>query len=220
MLVLRMPPKEQAFRPRIADLARLQPGEVVLDVGCGTGTLALEALQRVGATGRVSGIDPSGQKIAHARHKAERAGLSLDFQVVVIEQLVFPDQTFDVVLSTFMMHHLPDDLKCQGLAEIVHVLKPGGHLLVFDMKGPAGPWKSSIRDQPALMKEAGFSQIETGKTRFPGLGFVLGKKLAGDGRRPCRFRCNEVKGKSHTRPSCIVDTPLATLKGINGLVSE
>src|SRR6266699_3927910 len=88
--------REQAFRQRIADLARLQPGEGVLDVGCGTGTLALVARQRVGETGRVSGIDPSPQMIARARRKAARRGLSLDFQVGVIEQLAFPDQSFDV----------------------------------------------------------------------------------------------------------------------------
>jgi len=74
-----------------------------------------------------------------------------------------------------MMHHLPDDLKCRGLAEIVRVLKPEGRLLVLDLKGHAGPWKSSIQNLPALMKEAGFSQIEVDKTRFsisPELSFV------------------------------------------------
>src|SRR6266581_1525596 len=177
--------REQAFRQRIADLARLQPGENVLDVGCGTGTLAMVARQRVGEMGSVSGIDPSPQMIARASRKAVRRGLAIDFQVGVIEQLSFPDQSFDVVLSTFMMHHLPDDLKRRGLAEIVRVLKPGGRMLVLDMKGPAGPWKSNIADQPALMKEAGFSQVETGETRFSGflgLGFALGRiGRAGEG---------------------------------------
>ncbi len=92
-------------------------------------------------------------------------------------------QPGETVLDTLMMHHLPDDLKRQGLAEIARVLKPGGRLLVLDMKGPAGPWKSSMQDQPALMKEAGFSQVETGETRFRGLGFALGRKsLEGVGR--------------------------------------
>ncbi len=167
--------REQALRQMTADLAQLQPGETVLDVGCGTGMLAMVARQRVGETGRVSGIDPSVQMIARARRKAARRGLAINFQVGVIEQLAFPDQSFDVVLSTMMMHHLPDDLKRQGLAEIARVLKPGGRLLVLDFRGHVGPWHSGIQDQPALMKEAGFSQVETGKTRFPGLGFALGR---------------------------------------------
>jgi len=186
--------REQTFRQRIVDLAQLQPGEKVLDVGCGTGTLAMVALQRVGATGGVSGIDPSVQMIARANHKATRRGLSLDFQVGVIERLAFPDQSFDVVLSTFMMHQLPDDLKRQGLVEIARVLKPGGRLLVVDTRRPGeqqgrsarlvhtGRWNSGIQDQPALMKEAGFSQIETGEmetgeSRLPEIGFALGRKI-------------------------------------------
>src|SRR5215831_14775504 len=57
---------------RTIDLARLQPGEQALDVGCGTGTLALAVAHRVGRTGRVVGIDPSAQQIARARAKATR----------------------------------------------------------------------------------------------------------------------------------------------------
>ncbi len=192
--------KWQALRRMTADLAQLQPGEAVLDVGCGTGTLALVARQRAGATGRVCGIDPSVQMIARARRKAARRGLSIDFQVGLIEQLAFPDQSFDVVLSTFMMHQLPDDLKRQGLAEIARVLKPRGRLLVVDTRRPeehhgrparlvhTGRWNSGVQDQPALMKEGGFSPIEsgemeTGETKLPEIGFALGRKsLAGEGR--------------------------------------
>ena len=177
---------ERALRQATADLAQLQPGETVLDVGCGTGTLALVARQRVGPTGRVSGIDPSAQLLARARRKATRRGLEINFQPGVIEQLPFPDQSFDVVLSTLMMHHLPDDLKRQGLAEIARVLKPGGRLLVVDFKRPEEhhdrparpvvPRDNDIQDQPALMKEAGFSQVETGEMPFSGrLGFALGR---------------------------------------------
>src|SRR5579864_6006618 len=90
------------FPQRTANLAQLQPGEAVLDVGCGTGALAMEASKRVGATGQVCGIDPGPKQIARARTKAKRASLPIDFQVGVIEQLAFPNQAFDVVLSTLV----------------------------------------------------------------------------------------------------------------------
>lgn len=178
---------------RAADLAQLRPGEAVLDVGCGTGTLEMEACKRVGATpeggiaGRVSGIDPGSRQIARASSKAQRAGLPINFQVGVIEHLPFPDQSFDAVLSTLMMHHLPDDLKSQGLAEIARVLKPGGRLVIVDFKRkqeqqdqPArlGAGELGLQDLPALIKEVGFSQIESGEIPFPrmmgleGVGFV------------------------------------------------
>jgi ubiquinone/menaquinone biosynthesis C-methylase UbiE len=183
--------KLRELRLRTANLARIQPGEQVLDVGCGTGTLALEVQQRLGATGRVVGVDPGPQQIARARSKAARRNLPIDFQIGVIEQLAFPDQAFDVVLSTLMMHHLPDDLKRQGLAEIARVLKPGGRLVIADFKhkkerqGQAVRFHaggSGIQDLAALVKEAGFSQVETEEMRpprfsaFPGAGFVRAHK--------------------------------------------
>src|SRR5258708_39161206 len=115
----------RAFRQRTIHLAVLQPGEAVLDVGCGTGTLALEAAGRVGPTGHVEGLDPSPQQLVRARNKAARRGLVLDFQPGVIERLPFPDRTFDVVLSSLMMHHLPAPVKRQGLVQIARVLRSG-----------------------------------------------------------------------------------------------
>jgi ubiquinone/menaquinone biosynthesis C-methylase UbiE len=180
------------LRQRTADLARLQPGERVLDVGCGTGTLAIEAQQRVGATGRAFGIDPGAQQIARARSKSARRNLPIDFKVGVIEHLDFPDQTFDVVVSTLMMHHLPDDLKRQGLSEIARVLKSGGRLVIADFMRPEkrqdkparhGVGGSGIQDLPALIKDAGFSQVETEEMRpprfhaLPGASFVRAYKI-------------------------------------------
>jgi ubiquinone/menaquinone biosynthesis C-methylase UbiE len=186
--------KWQQLQRKIVERAQFQPGEAVLDVGCGTGTLALRAYTRVGAAGRVAGIDPGPRQIARARHKAGRAGFPIDFQVAAIEHLPFADHSFDVVLSTFMMHVLPDDLKRQGLAEIARVLKPGGRLLIVDFKRPeehqqpgqparpvhTGPWNSGVQDQPGFLKEAGFAQIEsgeieTGTTKAPEVGFALAR---------------------------------------------
>ena len=88
------------LRQKTTTLAQLQPGEQVLDVGCGTGTLAIEVARRVGKTGHVTGIDPGAQQIAQARAQAAKRNLPIDFQIGAIEQLPFPDQTFDVVFST------------------------------------------------------------------------------------------------------------------------
>jgi ubiquinone/menaquinone biosynthesis C-methylase UbiE len=183
--------KSRELRQRTVNLARIQPGEQVLDVGCGTGTLALEVQRRVGKAGRVAGIDPSAEQIARARAKAARRNMPIDFQIGVIEQLPFPDQMFDVVFSTLMMHHLPAPLKRQGLAEIARVLKPGGRLVIADFKHKrerqgqttrfhAGG--SSMQDLITLVKEAGFSQLEMEEMQpsrfsaFPGAGFVRAHK--------------------------------------------
>ena len=179
--------KVRELRRKTVDLARLQPGEQVLDVGCGTGTLAMEVARRVGREGGVTGVDPGTQQIARARSKAARRHMSIDFQIGVIEQLPFPDQTFDVVLSTLMMHHLPAPLKRQGLAEIVRVLKPGGRLVIADFtrkqerQGRAARFHaggSSIQDLVAIVSDAGFELLETEEmpplrfSAFPGAGLV------------------------------------------------
>ena len=172
-------------------LARIQPGDRVLEVGCGTGDVALAACAPAGQRGSVSGIDASPEMIAVARAKAARAGFEIDFRVEPIEALTYPDATFDIVLSSLMMHHLPDDLKRQGLAEIARVLKPGGRLLIVDVKRPTthlgrvlnglmmhGSLKTAIQDLPAMLQDAGYIGIEAGATDFATLGFVRGQTHA------------------------------------------
>src|SRR5262252_3055765 len=71
--------RERAFRRRILSLARLEPGEAVLDVGCGTGSLAIEAKRQIGVTGEVHGIDASPEMLARASEKARGARVEVDF---------------------------------------------------------------------------------------------------------------------------------------------
>jgi ubiquinone/menaquinone biosynthesis C-methylase UbiE len=166
--------KLREVRRRVLQLSELKRGESLLDVGCGTGTLALEAVAIAGEAGRVVGVDPAPRQIGRARAKARRRGLSIDFQIGVIERLPYPDASFDVVTSTLMMHHLPDDLKRRGLAEIARVLRPGGRLVIADAdhpehsRQPAHPG-ADFHDLPALVSAAGLSRVEATEARLSGL---------------------------------------------------
>src|SRR5262245_23643661 len=129
--------KERAFREKLLSFAGLEPGERVLDVGCGTGSLAIVAKHQVGATGEVFGIDASPEMIGRAAAKARRARVDVSFKNAVAEALPFADAQFDVVLSTMMLHHLPRDARQQCAREIRRVLKPTGRALVVDFAKPS-----------------------------------------------------------------------------------
>ena len=102
------------MRERTLDLAGIAPGERVLDVCCGTGTLALAARRRVGATGSVHAVDASEEMVSRARSKSTRRGLPVAFETAVAQSLPFSDATFDVVLCTLALHHLPEDARASG----------------------------------------------------------------------------------------------------------
>ena len=175
--------RARKLRERMADLAHLAAGESVLDVGCGTGSLAMVAKHRVGARGKVFGIDASPAMIARARSKARSARVDVSFENAVAESLPFLDAQFDVVLSTLMLHHLPRKLRQQCAGEIRRVLKPGGRVLVVDFARPQS--RSGFlahfhrhghvdpRDVISLLDEAGFRCIDSGPVGFSTLQFVL-----------------------------------------------
>ncbi len=171
-------------------LAKVKPGDKVLDVGCGTGSLTLTAQPYAGPGGKVYGIDASPEMIEVAKKKASRSGMQVVFDVGLIEKLAFPDDTFDVVISRLAIHHLPDDLKHRGFAEILRVLKPGGHLLIADFNPPTNHilrhimsalvgshmMQTNIWSLPAMLASSGFVEISSGPTRSSFLAFVSGKK--------------------------------------------
>ncbi|MGH9387825.1 MAG: class I SAM-dependent methyltransferase [Vicinamibacterales bacterium] len=175
--------RHRAFRKRLVSLARLALGESILDVGCGTGSLAIAAKRQVGADGSVFGIDASPAMIARATSKATRAGIDVSFKTAVAEALPFPDAQFDVVLSTLMLHHLPRTVRQQCAREIRRVLKPQGRVLVVDFAQAQS--KSGLlahfhrhghvdpREIIALLDETGFRCVESGPVGISSLQFVL-----------------------------------------------
>ena len=176
--------RDSAIRERLVRLAAPVPGEKVLDVGCGTGAVAIAIKPRV-VEGEVHGIDASPEMIEVAQEKAAKARLDIDFQVALIEAIPFPDGAFDLVTSSLMLHHLPDDLKRKGLAEIRRVLKPGGRFLAMDFAaqghGPIGHLLSVFghsRGEPIvelltpMLKEAGFGDVEAVPTRHKNFAFI------------------------------------------------
>jgi ubiquinone/menaquinone biosynthesis C-methylase UbiE len=154
----------------IVEAAAVQPGERVLDIGCGTGALTFPAADSAGAA-NVAGIDASPEMIEVARRKAGKRGVDLQFRLAPAEDLPFADGEFDVVLSGFMLHHLPEDVMRQAFAEALRVLKPGGRFLAADMvarslmgrvirlTGHAHPVEGVDR-MKEMLKEAGFQSVE------------------------------------------------------------
>jgi ubiquinone/menaquinone biosynthesis C-methylase UbiE len=125
----------RAMHQRLLDQADLRPGLRVLEVGCGTGNLAvLAARQQPGST--VRGLDPDPRALARAAAKAGRAGLPIGFDRGYADQLPYPSGSVDRVLSSLMFHHLDQGQRPAALAEIARVLAPGGSLHVVDLTGP------------------------------------------------------------------------------------
>ncbi|MFD4669262.1 class I SAM-dependent methyltransferase [Lentzea sp. NPDC058450] len=111
-------------------LARPQPGQRVLDVGCGTGNL-LRATAKRHAGVELVGVDPDLKMLARAERKLRRANARLDRGFA--QELAFPDDSFDVVFSSLMLHHLDSRSQDEMLAEVRRVLKPGGVLVLADL---------------------------------------------------------------------------------------
>ena len=172
-----------AFHEKMAGMAHLVPGEAVLDVGCGTGSLAMVAKRQVGASGRVFGIDASPEMIARATSKAARAGIEVRFQQALAEALPFPDAQFDVVLSTLMLHHLPRKVRQHCVGDIRRVVKPTGRVLVVDFAHAQD--KTSVlrrfhrhghvdpHEIVSVLEEAGLRPVVSGAVGVSSLQYVL-----------------------------------------------
>src|SRR4051794_24089784 len=130
--------RETAFKRRLLAHARVKNGESVLDLACGTGTLAIE-IKKDNPKARVSGIDGDRAILGRATAKAKEAGVKVDFQRGLSNELPYDGRLFDVVVSTLFFHHLTDEAKADTAEEIRRVLRLGGRVLIADWGRPQDP---------------------------------------------------------------------------------
>jgi ubiquinone/menaquinone biosynthesis C-methylase UbiE len=136
--VVALTSREAGFKRRLLEHARIKDGESVLDLACGTGTLAIE-IKKERPKAKVSGLDGDRSILQRARQKAKEAGVKIDFQRGLSNELPYDARTFDVVVSTLFFHHLGDEAKADTAEEIRRVLRLGGRVLIADWGRPQDP---------------------------------------------------------------------------------
>lgn len=170
--------------PQMLELADVQPGEKVLDVGCGTGALTQVLIDRVGA-GNVTGIDPSEAFVGAFRERFP----DVRIEHGSAESLPFPDDRFDAAIAQLVVHFMQDPVR--GIAEMARVTRPGGTVAacVWDHAGGTGPvnlfWAAAhdVMD-PRDSDEAGLAGAREGHLvelfGQAGLGGVEGSVVVAD----------------------------------------
>ena len=123
--------RESGFKRRLLAHAKVKAGESVLDLACGTGTLAID-LKRQAPDATVAALDADAAILRRARDKAKQAGVKINFHRGLSTELPYDDGAFDAVLTTLFFHHLTDEAKADSAEEIRRVLRPGGRLLIAD----------------------------------------------------------------------------------------
>lgn len=125
----------RALHERTVELARIEPGQSVLDVGCGTANLSFAVLRSVpGAV--VTGHDPDAGALRIAARKAGRRGVRLSLVQGYADRLLPEDGSVDHVVSSLALHHV-DDAGREGFAREAHrVLRPGGRVTIVDFGAP------------------------------------------------------------------------------------
>ena len=135
---VRVTTREGTFKRTLLELAGVQPGEAVLDLGCGTGTLAIAQKRRC-PDARVVGLDADPAVLDRAGAKAAADSQAVELVEAFSTEMPFADASFDVVLSSLFFHHLEPGVKRTTLAEVARVLRPGGRLHVADWGKPSDP---------------------------------------------------------------------------------
>ncbi len=175
--------RETVWRSELIRAIGLNGGERLLDVGCGTGSLAVR-LAKLTPESQVIGIDPDPDVLRLARAKAAEAGVTVSFHQGLLTPAFFDRQPpFDVIASSLVLHQVPLDGKAEIIALIRKGLKPGGRFCVADYGMQRTPmmrllFRATVQSLdgvtdtqpnadgvlPTLMSEAGFVHVEDLKT--------------------------------------------------------
>jgi ubiquinone/menaquinone biosynthesis C-methylase UbiE len=140
--------REETFKRRLIERANIQAGQQLLDLGCGTGTLTV-MLKQNSPEAIVTGLDGDPEVLSIAKAKAEQAGLEIHWDKGYAFELPYPDNSFDVVVSSLVVHHLTAVDKVRAFREVRRVLRPEGWFHIVDF---GRPFSSLTRIQAALMK--------------------------------------------------------------------
>jgi len=127
--------RDVRYKSLLIAQAAIRPGQRVLDLGCGTGTLAVMA-KLAQPSAEVSGLDADPEMLKVAKYKSTLQRVSVNFDIGFTNNLPYPDEYFDRVLSSIMIHHLKTPDKIKTALEVYRVLKPGGQLHIIDFGKP------------------------------------------------------------------------------------
>jgi len=128
--------RESVFRSRLLGQVNAPNNARILDLGCGTGTLARLLCEKY-PHASVSGLDGDPEILAIARNKTKQTGETISFDEGLSFEMPYLDSSFDTVVSTLFFHHLTRENKLQTLSEVLRVLKPGGMLHICDWGRPS-----------------------------------------------------------------------------------
>lgn len=176
--------QERLYRLPLLAALHLQPGQRVLDIGCGTGTLDL-LLRKQAPQTAVIGLDIDPAVLAIARRKANHSGTLLPLALASADTLPYAANSFDQVVSSLVLHHLTTPQKRWMLAEAYRVLRPGSRLSILDFGPPRAEWLAALLTTiadcfehiddnlhgrvPQLLRQAGFGDIQVCDMAFGGL---------------------------------------------------
>ena len=132
---LRWGMREDVFKRALVRQAQIRPGHRVLDLGCGTATLTI-LLKQLHPEAVIAGLDGDERVLEIGRAKASKAGIDITLDHGMAFQLPYPDNSFDRVVSSLVMHHLSTEDKRRTANEAFRILRPGGELHVVDFGKP------------------------------------------------------------------------------------